>query len=50
MMTIFIVFVGKNWNDVWFAAFPAHGYLATGFFVVSVFVGNFMVIYISTIV
>jgi hypothetical protein len=44
MMSVFIVFVGENWNAVWIDAFAHYGYAATAFFVAAVLVGNFMVL------
>ena len=44
MMSVFVVFVGENWNALWIDAFRDHGYAATAFFIAAVLVGNFMVL------
>lgn len=44
MMTVFIVFVGENWNSVWIDGFAHHGHVATFYFVVAVLVGNFILL------
>jgi len=44
MMTVFIVFVGENWNSVWIDGFAHHGHVATLYFVVAVLVGNFILL------
>ena len=44
MMSMFVVFVGENWNEVYFAAFQRSGWGATIYFLAAVLVGNFMVI------
>ena len=44
MMSMFVVFVGENWNEVYFNAFERSGAAASFFFVAAVLVGNFMVV------
>ena len=42
LMSVFIVFVGENWNDVWHTGFENSGWGATAFFLAAFLVGNFM--------
>ena len=44
MITIFIILVGENWNEVMFDAINALGWVAAVYFVLLVIIGNFILL------
>lgn len=42
--TIYIIFVGENWNEVWHQAYAHTGWVSTFFFVLALLVGQFILL------
>mmetsp|Transcript_20257 Transcript_20257/g.48620 ORF Transcript_20257/g.48620 Transcript_20257/m.48620 type:complete len:1932 (+) Transcript_20257:69-5864(+) len=44
LATMYVVFVGENWNDLWHDAYPNNGWISTIFFIVALLVGQFILL------